>query len=55
VNNVNYVRFIESSRMLFAQKIAEKLPLHRRDDILRGTGESFILQSIAVRYRRPVV
>lgn len=55
VNNVHYVRFLESNRMLFADKLAEKLTSKRRQDIVTGKGESFILQSIAVRYRRPVV
>ncbi|PWN37845.1 uncharacterized protein FA14DRAFT_159699 [Meira miltonrushii] len=55
VNNVHYVRFLESNRMLFADKLAEKLEPARRKDIVTGKGESFILQSIAVRYRRPVV
>ena len=55
VNNVHYVRFLESNRMLFADKLAEKLTPARRNDIVTGKGESFILQSIAVRYRRPVL
>lgn len=55
VNNVHYIRFLESNRMLFADKLAEKLTSDRRRDIVTGKGESFILQSIAVRYRRPVV
>jgi Thioesterase-like superfamily len=55
VNNVHYVRFLESNRMLFADKLAEKLTPERRKDIVTGKGDSFILQSIAVRYRRPVV
>lgn len=41
--------------MLFAEKIAERLEHQRKMDIIRGTGESFILQGISVRYRRPVV
>lgn len=55
VNNVHYVRFLESNRMFFAEKLAGKLAPARQRDIMRGSGQSFILQGISVRYRRPVV
>ena len=46
---------IESARMRFAEVVARDLPPQRQADIVRGSGESMILGSISVRYRRPVV
>ena len=55
MNNVHYLRFIESARMRFAEAIAAQLTPERRMEILRGTGQGFILHSISLRYKRPVV
>jgi hypothetical protein len=41
--------------MRFAEVVARDLPPQRQADIVRGSGESMILGSISVRYRRPVV
>lgn len=56
VNNVHYLRFVESARMKFAEKgMAALLPLHRQQEIAKGTGQSFILHSVSLRYKSPVV
>ncbi|KDN37941.1 Thioesterase/thiol ester dehydrase-isomerase [Tilletiaria anomala UBC 951] len=55
VNNVHYLRWFESGRMDFAAKLAEKLSQERAQDIIQGTGKSFILAGANIRYRRPVV
>ncbi|EST06636.1 hypothetical protein PSEUBRA_004549 [Kalmanozyma brasiliensis GHG001] len=55
VNNVHFVRWFESARMFFASTLAKEFPEARRQEIERGTGKSFILAGINVRYRRPVV
>ncbi|KAK0536560.1 hypothetical protein OC835_001995 [Tilletia horrida] len=56
VNNVRYVRWYESARMLWGQHLATYIEdEQRRTDILRGTGVSFILGGINVRYRRPLL
>jgi len=56
VNNVHYVRWYESARMRWGQVLAQYLEDEkRRNDILRGTGVSFILAGIHVRYRRPLL
>lgn len=55
VNNVHFVRWFESSRMFFTQILTSELPKERQDEISKGTGKSFILAGINVRYRRPVV
>lgn len=59
VNNVHYVRWFESARMYFAERLIHDAPDGlftplRTEEIMRGTGKSFILASINVRYRRPV-
>ncbi|KAE8271486.1 hypothetical protein A4X09_0g852 [Tilletia walkeri] len=55
VNNVRYVRWYESARMRWGQALAQHIDDEkRRNDILRGTGVSFILGGINVRYRRPL-
>lgn len=57
VNNVHFVRWFESARMFFANKLTEgdAFTDKRREEVNRGTGKSFILAGINVRYRRPVV
>ncbi|SPO20398.1 uncharacterized protein UTRI_00795_B [Ustilago trichophora] len=57
VNNVHFVRWFESARMFFANKLTEGETFtdERRQQVNRGTGKSFILAGINVRYRRPVV
>lgn len=57
VNNVHFVRWFESARMFFANTLSqtEEFTEKRREEINRGTGKSFILAGINVRYRRPVV
>lgn len=54
VNNVHFVRFFESQRMVFAESIAKDLGEKRQKEILTGKGVSFILAGINVKYRRPV-
>lgn len=42
--------------MRFAElAIAPRLSEQRRMDMLKGTGQSYILHSVALRYKRPVV
>lgn len=57
VNNVHFVRWFESARMFFANSLSKgpEFTDSRRDEINRGTGKSFILAGINVRYRRPVL
>ncbi|EPQ29145.1 uncharacterized protein PFL1_03432 [Pseudozyma flocculosa PF-1] len=54
VNNVNYVRWLESSRMFFVEKVSEGFTRERKEDIIRGKGKSIILAKIDVKYIRPV-
>lgn len=54
VNNVHFVRYFESQRMVFAESIARDLGEQRQKEILTGKGVSFILAGINVKYRRPV-
>lgn len=55
VNNVHFVRWFESARMFFATTLTKDLAPERQEEIAKGTGKSFILAGINVRYRRPVV
>ncbi|UZJ53088.1 hypothetical protein CBS101457_002408 [Exobasidium rhododendri] len=56
VNNVHYLRFVESARIKFAEKaMAAQFSPERKNDLLKGTGEGFILHSVSMRYKRPVV
>ncbi|TKY90937.1 hypothetical protein EX895_000935 [Sporisorium graminicola] len=57
VNNVHFVRWFESARMFFANSLTNTPDFteQRREEINRGTGKSFILAGINVRYRRPVL
>jgi len=55
LNNVHYVRFLESSRMKWLESLAERAGgTQRRDKMLAGKGISLILKSVSVRYKRPV-
>lgn len=55
VNNVHFVRWFESARMFFANTLAKDFTPQRQEEVNRGTGKSFILAGINVRYRRPVL
>lgn len=57
VNNVHFVRWFESARMWFANQLCQtpEFSDQRRQEINRGTGKSFILAGINVRYRKPVL
>ncbi len=55
VNNVHFVRWFESARMFFANTLAKDFSPQRQEEVNRGTGKSFILAGINVRYRRPVL
>ncbi|KZT55263.1 Thioesterase/thiol ester dehydrase-isomerase [Calocera cornea HHB12733] len=55
LNNVRYVRFFESGRMRFTQRMGEEIGgLKTAKDMMEGRGVSIILKSIDVRFRRPV-
>ncbi|KZP01858.1 Thioesterase/thiol ester dehydrase-isomerase [Calocera viscosa TUFC12733] len=55
LNNVQYVRFFESGRMLLTQRLGEEVGgAKRAQDMMQGKGVSIILKSIDVRFRRPV-
>ncbi|PWN21772.1 hypothetical protein BCV69DRAFT_297983 [Microstroma glucosiphilum] len=54
VNNVHFVRYFESQRMVFAESIARDLGEERQKEIVTGKGVSFILAGINIKYRRPV-
>ncbi|ESK90120.1 thioesterase superfamily protein [Moniliophthora roreri MCA 2997] len=55
VNNVHYVRFIESSRTHWMSHLGHRLggPA-KAQALLKGQGVSLILKSIEVKFRRPV-
>ncbi len=48
-------RWYESARMHWAATLASKLPENLASDIVKGTGESFILAGANIRFKRPVV
>ncbi|KAF8652596.1 hypothetical protein AX16_004317 [Volvariella volvacea WC 439] len=55
VNNVRYLRFFESARILWMMSLGEELGgPQKAEDMMRGQGISLILKSIQVKYRRPV-
>ncbi|KAH8116344.1 HotDog domain-containing protein [Phellopilus nigrolimitatus] len=55
VNNVRYVRYLESARMHWLQSIGQELGGQERvRDMVAGKGISLILGEISVRFRRPV-
>ncbi|KAI0050981.1 hypothetical protein FA95DRAFT_1555024 [Auriscalpium vulgare] len=55
VNNVRYVRFIESGRMQWITAVGRDLGGEQRaQDMINAKGISFILKSIDVKFRRPV-
>ncbi|KLO13283.1 Thioesterase/thiol ester dehydrase-isomerase [Schizopora paradoxa] len=55
VNNVRYVRYLESGRIVWMYHLALELggPILAKD-MISGRGVSLILKDISVRYRRPV-
>lgn len=55
VNNVHYLRWLESARMNFLAAMAGRLPPEQAANMLRGKGTSFILAGANLRYIRPVV
>ncbi|KAN0060313.1 hypothetical protein ACQY0O_007642 [Thecaphora frezii] len=56
VNNVHYLRWIESARMVFFESLLDpnSTSAQRREEVIRGTGKSVILAGVELRYRRPV-
>ncbi|KDQ61925.1 hypothetical protein JAAARDRAFT_31417 [Jaapia argillacea MUCL 33604] len=55
VNNVRYLRFLESSRVHWMNSIAMELGgPQRASDMSKGKGVSLILKSITLNYKRPV-
>ncbi|KDQ18870.1 hypothetical protein BOTBODRAFT_184712 [Botryobasidium botryosum FD-172 SS1] len=55
LNNVHYLRFMESSRMKWMEAIAEEVGgSARRERMMAGHGVSLILKSIELKYKRPV-
>lgn len=55
LNNVRYVRFIESGRMKYFEELAKSLEPERARAMLEGRGKSIILKNISVNFKRPVV
>ncbi|KAG9003900.1 hypothetical protein FRB94_002817 [Tulasnella sp. JGI-2019a] len=55
LNNVRYVRFIESGRMKYFEELAKSLDPERARKMLEGRGKSIILKSISVNFKHPVV
>ncbi|KZS99723.1 Thioesterase/thiol ester dehydrase-isomerase [Laetiporus sulphureus 93-53] len=56
VNNVRYVRFLESSRIEWMVSLGKEIGgASRADDMLAGRGISLILKTISIDYKRPVV
>jgi len=55
LNNVRYVRFIESGRMKYCEELAKAVDSERARAMLEGRGKSIILKSISVNFKRPVV
>ncbi|KAG8927143.1 hypothetical protein FRC02_008443 [Tulasnella sp. 418] len=53
LNNVRYVRFIESGRMKYFAELAKRLDEARAKDMMEGKGKSIILKSISVNFKRP--
>jgi len=55
VNNVRYVRYLESGRIVWMYHLALELGgVKLAQDMIGGRGVSLILKEISVRYRRPV-
>ncbi|KAG8979735.1 hypothetical protein FRB90_007985 [Tulasnella sp. 427] len=55
LNNVRYVRFIESGRMKYFSELAKCLSAESAKNMLEGKGKSLILKKISVNFKRPVV
>lgn len=54
VNNVQYLRWLESGRMKFLSVLSSQLPPEQQANMVQGKGKSFILAGANLRYRRPV-
>lgn len=54
VNNVHYLRWLESGRMKFLSVLSSQLPPEQQANMIQGKGKSFILAGANLRYRRPV-
>lgn len=55
VNNVRYVRFLETGRIIWLTSLALELGGQQRvQAMLAGKGVSVILKDISVKFRRPV-
>ncbi|CCM02657.1 uncharacterized protein FIBRA_04761 [Fibroporia radiculosa] len=56
VNNVRYLRFLESSRMQWIVSLAHELGGESRaNNMLTGKGVSLIIKSVSADFKRPVV
>ncbi|KAI0766151.1 Thioesterase/thiol ester dehydrase-isomerase [Trametes elegans] len=56
VNNVRYLRFLESGRIHWMRALGQELGgPERADAMIKGKGVSLILKSISLDYKRPVV
>ncbi|ORX35066.1 hypothetical protein BD324DRAFT_116254 [Kockovaella imperatae] len=53
-NNVQYIRWFESSRIKYGEALAPLLPEGMMKNMLRGTGNGIILKDVSLRYRMPV-
>lgn len=54
VNNVHYIRWLESARMEWVTTVGGALSAELREDIVRGRNTGIILATNFCRYRRPV-
>ncbi|PAV20042.1 Thioesterase thiol ester dehydrase-isomerase [Pyrrhoderma noxium] len=56
VNNVRYIRYLESARIHWMQSLALELGGEQKaHDMIKGKGVSLILGELSIKYRRPVV
>lgn len=55
VNNVRYIRWMESARMYWLQQLASRLPQELYEDLVLGRNVGVILATNFCRYRRPLV
>ncbi|WFD18075.1 hypothetical protein MCAP1_000287 [Malassezia caprae] len=54
VNNVHYLRWFESARMRWIQRMSRTLDPVHRDNLVQGRGIGVIVAASMCRYRRPV-
>ena len=54
VNNVHYLKWFESARMVWLDDLAYRVSPQFRDDIVNGRNVGVILANTQIRYRRPV-